>query len=149
VGSFGDNQDVSVGAILTIPTGDDTAGLGTDSFGLTLFGSLRHKLGEGVFTAHADLRMNQDGNIGLTSLEGKTSGQVGVGLIVPLSDTFAVVGEANLESERFDGVDSDFRLLGGAAWRVSNRGVFRGALTLGLTDGAPDAQILLAYAYVF
>ena len=45
--------------------------------------------------------------------------------------------------------DSDTRLLGGINWRLANRGMFRGAVALGLDDGAPDFQLLLGYAHEF
>jgi len=142
-------SDFTVGLLLTIPTGDDTAGLGNDSFGAAIFGALRHGLNNAIFTAHAGLRFNEDGMILGIPLDGTTSGIVGVGIIVPLADRLSVVGEANVESERFEQLDSDFRLVGGVNWRTSNRGTLRGALTLGITDGAPDAQLILGYAAIF
>jgi hypothetical protein len=74
---------------------------------------------------------------------------MGMGVLVPLTDRLTAVGEGKIESSRFDGGDSDFRLLGGLNWRLKDRGVARVALALGLTDGAPDAQFLAGYALTF
>lgn len=140
----------AVGAVVTVPTGDDTAGLGTDAFSLGFFGSVRHRFDRILFTGKLGLRINGDAQIfGLPERDGEVSLSVGAGVIVPWSDAVSFVGEANFEGERFDGFDEDVRVLGGINWRLGNRGILRPALGLGLTDGAPDAQILLGYAATF
>lgn len=143
------NTDFAVGGIATIPTGDDTAGLGEDAFHVALFGSLRHQMDDAVIAAHAGLRINGNGNIFGVPLSGKTSGIAGVGVILPVRDRLSLVGEANLETERFDGGDDDIRVLGGVNWRPLARGTIRAAFSVGLTDGAPDAAIVAGYAVAF
>ena len=149
VGSAGDRTDFAVGGLATIPTGDDTAGLGYDAFNLEAFGSMRYRMPEAILTAHLGFRMNGDGNIGEADLDGKTSALIGVGMIFPVSDQVGLVGEANMESERWEGADSDFRVLVGVNWRPLNKGIFRGAVSVGLTDGAPDGRLQIGYAYTF
>ncbi len=144
----GARTDVAVGALVTVPTGDDTAGLGQDAFGLALFGAIRHGLArEARFVAHAALRFNEDGRTLGVRLEGRTSARLGLGLLVPLDDTFQLIGEVVGETERFRRQDADFRLLGGVQWGLTERGYVRAALALGLTDGAPDGQLLVGYAF--
>ena len=44
----------------------------------------------------------------------------------------------------------DFRtLIENVNWRAFNKGQFRGALSFGLTDGAPDAQLIVGYVATF
>lgn len=149
LGKSGDATEFAAGGMMTIPTGDDAAGLGRDSFSLGAFGSLRHRFERFILSVHAGVRFNGDGQVFEAELNGKTSPIVGVGMIFPQSDRITFVAEANFEGSRFDGADSDVRVLGGLNWRVHNRGMFRGAIALGLTDGAPDAQLIAAYAWTF
>jgi hypothetical protein len=143
-------NEYAVGAIVTVPTGDDTAGLGNDAFGVGVFGALRHRLQRAVFTGKVGLRINGDGKrFGLPERDGEVSPSLGIGIITPWTDRLTFVGEFNFEGERFDGGDDDTRILGGVNWRLNNRGMLRGALGLGLSDGAPDAQITVGYAYAF
>jgi hypothetical protein len=150
-GSIGRNRNTefAVGALATVPTGDDTAGLGEDAFHLGVFGSLRHRMEGALVTGHAGVRANGNGNISGFPLEGKTSAVLGAAVIIPFRDRLSVVGETKLETERFEGGDDDFRVLGGLNWHATSRGVFRGAIGLGLTDAAPDAQIVVGYAHTF
>jgi len=148
-GSRGDNE-FAVGGIATIPTGDNTAGLGVDAFSLGAFGAVRHRLPRAIVNAHAGVRLNGDAEfLGGPEINGKSSLILGGGMIHPLSDRVTVVGEFKFESKRFDGGDSDTRILGGINWRPSNRGMIRGALSIGLTDGSPDFQLFGGYAFFF
>ncbi len=148
VGGSGKSQFV-VGALATVPTGDDTAGLGYDAFNIEGFGAMRYRMTEATLAAHLGFRINSDGHFLGYSLDGKTSAIVGMGLIFPVSDQVGLVGEANMESERWEGADSDFRLLVGVNWRPLNKGMIRGAVSVGLTDGAPDGRLQIGYAYTF
>ena len=83
------------------------------------------------------------------NVDGKTSLFGGVGAIIPFADNITVVGELTFEGERFDNADDDVRILGGVNWHSFNRGMLRGAVTVGLSDGAPDAQLTVGYAAHF
>jgi hypothetical protein len=150
-GSPGGNRktEFAVGAVATVPTGDDTAGLGEDAFHFGLFGSFRHRMDGADVTGYAGLRANGNGNISGFPLEGKTSALLGAGIVIPVKDRLSVIGETTLETERFERTDEDFRVLGGINWHATDRGIVRGAVGLGLTDGAPDAQIVFGYAHTF
>ena len=143
------NTEFALGGLATIPTGDDSAGLGFDAFAFEIFGALRHRLNKLVITANAGLRITDDGQVQGFNLDGENSPFIAGGVILPLSDKVSFIGEADLEGERFDGADEDTRILGGINWRVFNRGLFRGAVAIGLTDGAPDSQLLFGYAQSF
>lgn len=149
IGRSGDATEFAAGGLVTVPTGDDAAGLGSDAFSVGGFGSLRHRFERFILSVHAGVRFNGDGRMFDVEMNGKASPLVGVGMIFPRSDRVTLVAEATFEGERFDGADSDMRALGGVNWRLFNRGMFRGAIAVGLTDGAPDAQLLGAYAWTF
>ena len=150
-GSF-EHATFAAGGLLTVPTGDESAGLGFDAFAVKIFGALRYPLAKAVFTGNVGVRFGDDGRLGDTSsatLDAKTSVSVGFGLIVPMASSWSLIGEAALETERFDGLDSDLRILGGVNWRPSNRGVVRAAAGFGLSDVAPDIQIIAGYAFTY
>jgi hypothetical protein len=155
-GAVNAQTEFAVGAIATVPTGDDSAGLGDDSFDIAGFGSARFRTDSIIFSGVAGIRFNGDGQVyggedapfGFET-QGETSVLLAGGALYPVSDVFTLTGEVRFESERVDGQDSDVRLAAGANWRPWNRGMLRGALVIGLSDGAPDAQVLLGYAYTF
>ncbi len=149
LGAAGGRAEFALGGLVTVPTGDDTAGLGYNAFNFEGFGAVRYRLPEAILTGHFGFRMNGDGHSQADDLDGRISTLFGVGLIFPLSDQVSLVGEANVESERWRDSDSDFRLLAGVNWRPLNRGIVRAAVTAGLTDGAPDGRLTIGYAYTF
>lgn len=142
------DTDFAAGALVTVPTGDDTAGLGADAFDLQLFGSIRHRAAKWIADGQAGVRFNGDGSIAGNSYNGDVSMFFGGGVIIPTTDVFSFVGEARFETSRADGGDDDLRILGGIHWRVGP-GTVRAAAAVGLTDGAPDWQILGGYAWTF
>ena len=148
-GLVGKSTQLGAGGLVTIPTGDNTAGLGNDAFDFELFGSARHQAKRAVFAGQIGLRFNGDGNVAGQDYSGATSGFLGGAVILPLSEQLSLIGELRYEGERIDDGDSDFRVLGGVNWRAFQRGVVRGAVAFGLSDGAPDAQFVAGYAYTF
>jgi len=144
------NLDVSVGALFTIPTGDNTAGLGLDTFSSQLFGGINYRLETMAFGGHLGVRLNGDGSFQNSgTLHGKASIEMGLSAVFKLASQVSIIGEAQLETDRYDEADSTAQLLAGINWRAFNRGVFRGALAFGLSDGAPDYRVMLGYAYTF
>ena len=137
------------GGVATIPTGDDAAGLGFDSFSFGAFGSLRHQGNRFLYTGNIGINTNGNGQIFGTNISGDTSFTAGAGILIPTSGRLTFVGEARYGSERFSGFDSDTRLLGGINLGVGKGGVFRAAISVGLTDGAPDSQLIAGYAATF
>jgi hypothetical protein len=69
------------------------------------------------------------------------------------------VAEAQAQTARFDntnpspnnliGAEAATQLLGGINWRAFGRGMLRGAIAFGLTEGAPDFSALMSYSYSF
>lgn len=150
LGSTQGSGEFALGGTLIIPTGDDTAGLGADAFSVSAFGTGRWRFDRGILSGHVGLQATGDGRMfGQAEIDGELALQAGAGWLYPVSDQLTVIGEFNYRGERFKGGDSDTRLLGGVNWRVSNRGSIRGAIAFGVTDGAPDVQLLGGYAAVF
>jgi hypothetical protein len=147
----GEDTEFAVGGVFTVPTGDESAGLGSDAFGVSAFGALRHRLRKAIVTAHAGVQFNGDGRrFGETvDRDGETAPIMGAGVILPFSDQFATVGEIEFRDGRLDGDDEATRVLGGINWRPGGRGIFRAALGFGLSDGAPDFEALIGYAAQF
>jgi hypothetical protein len=142
--------EMSAGAIVTIPTGDDSAGLGMDAFALKGFGAIRYSLNHLVLTGTLGLQTNDNGQtLGSGELDGDISFTAGAGVIIPWSDAFSFIGELSWKSARFEGLDDDARLLGGLNLRLSDRGMLRPAVAAGLDDGAPDFEFIIGYAHSF
>jgi hypothetical protein len=121
---------VSVGGFLTLPVGEEKIGEGNTNFGA--FGALRHPFPSGLVLT---------GVLGLEFLEAgdnrETSLLLGGGVIYPTSDQLSIVGELNLQTE------GDFALLsGGVDYDLTAGNRLRGAIGLGLDDGAPDFMFL-------
>lgn len=148
-GTVGGATEFGAGGIVTVPTGDDGVGLGYDAFALEGFGALRHRVNDWILSARVGLQFNADGRIFGTDLDGKTSAVIGAGALWGVSTRVSLVGELGIRTERFENTDSDARILAGINWRPANQGVVRGAIAIGLTDGAPNFQVLGGYAYTF
>lgn len=141
-----DRTEYAAGGLFIIPTGDDTAGLGNDSFAFGGFGSVRHHGKRAIYSGNVAVRLNGDG---VGNIDGDTSVELGAGVIVPANERLSFIGEVRYETERFDGFESDLRALGGINLQAGKTGGFRAALAIGLTDGAPDLQIIAGYASTF
>ena len=146
----GGKTDFATGGLLIVPTGDDTARLGNDAFSFGGFGSFRHTGRRATFTGNVAVRVNGDGRRGGTvDIDGETSVELGAGVLIPANDRLSFVGEARFETERLSNDESDLRVLGGINLAAGGNGAFRAALSLGLTDGAPDLQVIAGYAATF
>ena len=154
------DTNLAAGLLLTIPTGDDGVGLGFNSFAAEAFGSVRHKLNESVVLGgHIGLCMNGDGEFAGFDLDGKFSFGMGFSALFPLANQVSLVAEANFQTARFDnknpspdnliGAETASSVLGGVNWRAFDHGMFRGAVSFGLSEGAPDFSALVSYAYTF
>ena len=141
---------LSVGGMMTLPTGDERRGLGLGEASLEGFTGFRWYFDSVTLVANAGLRLNQDTDVPLLeggfpgplgATEGEISVLAGGGVIFLLSERWDFTTELAYESRRYRGQDADLRLTMGAAYRVGSA-IFRGALTGGLRDGAPDFGLL-------
>ena len=135
---------------MTVPSGDDSVGLGFDSWAVKGFGAMRYRFMPAVLTGTVGLQLNSNGHtLGSPTLDGNLAYSLGVGVIAPWTEAFSWIGELSWKSERFDGIGNDTQLLGGINLRLSGRSLLRPALAFGLEDGAPDFQVVVGYAYSF
>ncbi|HZN54179.1 MAG TPA: hypothetical protein VFB67_02560 [Candidatus Polarisedimenticolaceae bacterium] len=148
-GGASSGTDFTAGVLATVPTGDDTAGLGFNSFSGQAFGAIRHRMESAIVGGHIGARFNGDGDFQGTPINGKESFELGVAVVFPLANEVSLVGEARVETERFEGSDSTAEILAGINWKAFGRGMLRGAVSAGLTGAAPDFRVLVGYAYTF
>lgn len=150
---------VNGGAFLTLPIGSEDVGAGKLDFGL--FGAARYGLTNGMvitgalgldFYETTDLEYVeptfQDGQfIGggyEENTEYKNSLVLAGGLIYPYSETLAIVGELMFKTA------VEYAMLsGGVDYLLQKNGRVRGALGIGLDDGAPDIMLLVSYLMAF
>ncbi|HKQ62884.1 MAG TPA: carboxypeptidase-like regulatory domain-containing protein [Candidatus Polarisedimenticolaceae bacterium] len=144
-----DQPEFAFGALLTVPTGDSDEGLGQDALQSKLFATARWQLGFGSLSAHAGIATAEDGEVGGVVLDGKVAPAAGAALVIRWHANLAWVLEASFEGARFEGLDDDARALAGLNWQPFSRGTVRLAAAIGLTDAAPDFQLLAGYAFDF
>lgn len=151
------NTDFSAGLLFTVPTGDDTAGLGFNAFSTQAFGAVNHRFDDFALGGHVGVRLNGNGRYQGVPLSGATSFELAGSMLFPLANQVSLVGEAQFETARFDNPnpgssiadDGVAQILAGINWRAFGRGMFRAAVTAGLTDSAPNFRVLLSYAHNF
>jgi hypothetical protein len=128
---------ISTGAYLTLPIGSEDVGYGNFDFGV--FGAIRHPLQNGIVVT---------GTVGLDFVE-RPSGRdvtshIAGGGIYPVNPQLNVVSELNFRT------DFNYVLLSvGGDYLLNIGGRVRGALGVGLQDGAPDFMILGGYLHMF
>jgi hypothetical protein len=149
MGPTSDNRhELAFGAGVTMPTGSDSDGAGFDSTASKLFVAARREISWGVLTGNLRLSFNGDGEIFGLGLSGQTTFGLNVGVIAPVSYRVTVIGEAGYQGERFEGVDDEAVVLGGVNVLLKE-GSLRGAVGFGLSDGSPDVEITVGYAFPF
>lgn len=144
----------SAGAMVTLPIGSEDVGQGNLNFGA--FGAVRHALDNGmVITGNAGLFFYEYTEVTYdfdymtgdfsTTEETKYENYLNIsgGVIYPVNDMLNVVGELTFRSE------GDYMLLSGGGDYVVGNGRVRGALGIGLDDGAPDLMFMGGYVIAF
>ncbi len=151
------NLKATAGGFLTLPIGSEDAGFSNLDFGA--FGALRYGLSNGmVITGTLGLDFYETftytgGSFNVITgeftepkkeTEYKTSLVLAGGAIYPTSDQLSIVGELMIKT------DVDYGMLsGGVDYKMNSNGRVRGALGLGLDDGAPDLLLILSYLMAF
>ena len=144
---FNQNQtNISAGAMVTLPIGSEDVGQGNLNFGA--FGAIRHSLNSNVTLVGTIGLMfyektEYDFNFDTFELEEKTSYDnylnIGAGAVYQINPQLNLVGELNIKSE------GDFMMLSAGADYALGSGRLRGALGIGLDDGAPDLMLMGGY----
>jgi len=136
------NNQLTVGALLSLPVGDED--VGGDKTNIGVFGAIRHPL---------NTRTVITGMAGLSSVEVNNrwdndnrefSLQLGGGLIYKVDNELHALAELTMATE-VETMD----LTVGADYIVQDNGRLRGSIDLGLDDGSPDFTLTVGYLYRF
>ncbi|MBN1561178.1 hypothetical protein JW998_13070 [candidate division KSB1 bacterium] len=153
------NLRIAAGGLVTLPIGAEEAGYGHLNFGA--FGATRYTLSNGMAitgTVGLDFYETIDyeyipptfengqlvGGTFEEKTEYKNSLLLAGGLIYPATDVLAIVGELLFITDRDYGM-----LSGGVDYLVQANGRVRGAIGLGIDDGAPDVMLMVSYLMSF
>jgi len=137
----GGRSRTAVGALVKLPSADETKGLGTGRKDVEMFAAWRADLEAVSITANAGIRFNGEPAAPLPSTD--NSFLLGGAILLPASPRLTFVIEATFETERIEGASDDARLtLGFQARNRKGHGGFRGGVAVPLSDGAPDYQVI-------
>lgn len=125
------------GAFITLPIGSEDIGEGNANFGF--FGAVRHALNRQVVLT---------GSLGLDFLEigedRETSLNLTAGAIITAAEKLNIIPELTIQSE------TDYMALSGSAdYQISSNAHLKGAILLGVDDGAPDFGITGGVLFYF
>ncbi len=142
------NAAWSLGAGLSLPTGDEDDFLGTGNLDPALWIAAGVPTrGDAFVQAHVGLRANGDFDGAGLRADGKTSVIIGFGGFLPTASGMTVFASFDLETERWDGGDSAASLLGGARWPISESWQVEAKASVGLADAAPDLTLGLGLVF--
>lgn len=144
-----DPVQIALGIDVSLPTGDSDKFLGSGETNVGFFGAVRKDFSWVTLAGNLGLRINQDPDFDNVTLEGKNSVLIGVGALFPVGKDFVLNAEWSQESERYDGLKTDSRLLGGVQYRRGSGLTWRGAIATGLSDGAPDTEVRGSVVWIF
>lgn len=137
----------TAGGYITLPIGSEDIGQSHFNFGA--FAALRHPLSNGmVVTGNLGLEFYETKNYTYDSntfdlkeeTEYETALRIAGGVIYPVNEQVNAIGELVIKTE------GDYMMLsGGADYKLKGTGRVRGALGIGLDNGAPDFQLMISY----
>lgn len=139
----------AAGFVLRFPTGSQDTGLSYEALQSKAFGAVRFDVGRFTVSANAGVQFNEDATVPGGMLDGRVAGSIGGAALYEFNRTLIGVGELLYEGEPYEGVEADARLLIGVNWKPLDQGMFRLAVGFGLTEGAPDGQLILGWAFEF
>jgi hypothetical protein len=137
-------KGISMGADLTLPTGDEDAGTGTGQTDGSLFGSIRRpwkldpRFGSGEWTAHLGVGFYDDTRIVGEQRSGRTTLQLGGGFLWGSRPDLVWIVEGVIETKRYDQTGWIGEFVGGLSWRIAENVALRPSLDIGFTSSAPD-----------
>lgn len=147
---------LSVGALLTLPSGSDKIMLPRSSGEVNgeIFVGGRYNVNASLaMIAHAALRYNSDRDVIVrnirTEVNGNSQFAVGGGAIYEVNSELNLQGEINFATEAYDNYDNDFRLGFGAGYELRPDILLKSGLGIGLDDGAPDWDLTVRCLILF
>ena len=146
--SEGPTMRIVAGGMLNLPVGSDKIGEGT--FDFEGFGAMRYAMTKGVILGHFGLRINgsqeMETGFGTVDVDRELQILLGGGILYPLSEMATLTGEFDFESSEYEDGDSSIQLAPGIDYQLASGLKIRGALALGLSDGAPDMVLMAGVA---
>jgi hypothetical protein len=139
----------SLGILLQLPTGNEDDFFGTGEVDVEFFGGLRKDFSWVSLSGNLGVRINQDPDFGVVELEGESSLLGGFAAQFPVGNRWVLTVEWAIESERYDGLGTDSRLLGGFDLGLGESLMVRGAVAAGLSDAAPGTAALGSLVWLF
>jgi hypothetical protein len=139
----------SAGLLITAPTGSDDKFLGTGETNIEFFGGLRKDLKKITLSGTIGARLNQDVDFGDVELEGNNSLLGGAAMIISAGQNLALILEYAFETPRYENTGNDSRIMGGFEWNMTDQLMVRGAVGTGLSNGAPDFDLIGSVAWLF
>lgn len=146
---------ISAGGYVSLPVGSDKIGEGRLNFGA--FGSARYPLSNGiVIIGSAGLDFWEIETVEVTfdpvtfqtttkkTTDYQSSFLIAGGAIYPVNEQLNVIGELNIRTR-----GSYMLLSGGGEFAFQPNSKIRGAIGLGLDDGAPDFSIMASFLQYF
>ena len=138
----------AVGGAVKVPSGDPDQGIGTGALDLEGFFACRADFAAVSLAGNAGIRYNGKPDPPLPDSE--ASVLLGGGLLIPAGESTTFVIETTWESERLKGTGNDARLtLGYSGAGPGNGFGMRVAITLPLSDFAPDYQVYVGAAWLY
>jgi opacity protein-like surface antigen len=144
---------LSGGLLLTLPTGSDDIihPSASGEVNVEVFAAGRYQADRRTaLIGHFFLRKNSDADIdGGGELDGELQAGFGVGAIYEMTRQLNLIGQFNFATEAYEDMDNFIQLTGGAEFKVNSNFSLRGGLGLGLDDGAPEFELMIAAAFTF
>ena len=147
---------LAAGMLFTLPTGDEDVMHynATGEFNVEFFGALRYYIQDSVaLIGDIGLRMNADADIktagGKVEADGETQFMLGAGVIFEATPELDILGEIDFATEAYKDFDSQIELTGGVEYAFTEAFAGRGGIGIGLDDGAPDFELILAASFIF
>jgi hypothetical protein len=126
------------------------------TFDVEFFGATRYALEKVSLAGHLGFRINGDWEMEYTdpffggtykyTVDGKASFLFGGAVLFAVSPQATLMGELDFETARIEEGETDGRLTFGGDFGLGETMHLRGGLGIGLTDGAPDFEILVGVA---
>lgn len=148
---------LSVGALLTLPTGSDAIihPRSSGAVNMEFFAAGRFNASPQLaIVGHCGLRKNSDADVKISNrrkleIDGEMQMEIGGGVIYEVSSQLNLLGELNIATEPYDDFDNDIELTGGVEYKLQQGLSLRGGLGIGLDDGAPEYELLFGCVYMF
>lgn len=146
-------KGLSAGALLTLPTGDERAGTGTNQTDGSLFAALRRpwkldpRFGSGEWTAHLGIGFYDDTRLVGEQRTGRETLQLGGGFLWGSRPDLVWIVEGVIETRRYEETGWIGEFVGGLSWRVADNVALRPSLDIGLTSSAPDWVLKVEFVF--